>query len=88
MTAPNQRFTLGDTVWFITPYGAVTSGPVTEVSGSVHYAAHDGIEIIAHPAFATQAEAGVRTLTRSLHESQQGRSRTHDINLYNAEGPA
>lgn len=57
MSAAKPQFAIGDTVWCITPYGAVTSGPVTEVSGSVYYIAHGSLEIIAHPAFATQAEA-------------------------------
>lgn len=62
MSAPRiqQRFAIGETAWAVNPYGSIISGPVSDASNigpAVHYIAHGGVEIVAHPAFATEAEA-------------------------------
>lgn len=64
MSAPRiqQRFAIGETVWAVNPYGSIISGPVSDTSRigpgpAVHYIAHGGVEVVAHPAFATEAEA-------------------------------
>jgi len=56
----HQRFAVSETVWCVTPYGAIISGPITDVTvvptGAVHYIVHGGAEVVAHPCFATEAE--------------------------------
>ena len=53
-----QAFPVGTVIWAETASGGIVSGPVTEVSSTpMHYIMVDGREIVACPAFATEAEA-------------------------------
>ncbi len=53
------RFAVGETVWAVSSYGAIISGPVTEVSDrspAVHFIGVGSREVVAHPCFATEVE--------------------------------